>query len=96
MPADAPERADLAAEIEVAELAIQQFERFEEATAETIKINEDGTAQMTIEESGIGWIDEALTKWRSNPSLMLCKLQAASCKLQAASCKLMHINSAGY
>jgi hypothetical protein len=80
MPADAPERADLAAEIEAAELAIQQFERFEEATAETIKINEDGTAQMTIEESGIGWIDEALTKWRSNPSLMLYKLQANAYK----------------
>jgi len=80
MPADAPERADLAAEIEAAELAIQQFERFEEATAETIKINEDGTAQMTIEESGIGWIDEALTKWRSNPSLMLYKVQANAYK----------------
>jgi len=80
MPADAPERADLAAEIEAAELAIQQFERFEEATAETIKINEDGTAQMTIEESGIGWIDEALTKWRRNPSLMLYKVQANAYK----------------
>nr|WP_298897835.1 DUF3667 domain-containing protein [uncultured Altererythrobacter sp.] len=80
MPTDAPERADLAAEIEAAELGMEQFERFEEATAETIKINEDGTARMTIEESGIGWIDEALTKWRSNPSLMLYKLQANAYK----------------
>ena len=80
MPTDAPERADLAAEIEAAEIGMQQFERFEEATAETIKISEDGAARMTIEESGVDWIDEALTKWRSNPSLMLYKLQANAYK----------------
>jgi len=81
MPEGTPERADLEAEINAAELGMEQFERFEQATAaETIRINEDGTAQMTIEQSGVSWIDEALAKWRSNPSLMLYKLQANAYK----------------
>ncbi len=80
MPADAPERADLAAEIEVAERGLEEFDSFREATSETIRISEDGTARMTVEESGVGWIDEALDKWRSNPSLMLYKLQANAYK----------------
>ncbi|RGP41486.1 hypothetical protein BPTFM16_01792 [Altererythrobacter insulae] len=80
MPADSPERADLAAEIAAAEAGMQEFEQLQEVASETIQITEDGNAQMTIEESGVGWIDQALTKWRTNPSLMLYKLQANAYK----------------
>jgi len=42
-----------------------------------IPIDEDGNAQLTVEESGIDWIDNGLSKkWTDNPSLMLYKLQA--------------------
>ena len=74
MPTDSSERADLAAEIAAAESGMAEFEEFGEAASEAIRISEDGTTKMTVEESGVDWIDQALNKWRSNPSLMLYKL----------------------
>ena len=35
---------------------------------------------MTIGSSGVDWIDDALGKWRTNPGLMLYKLQANAYK----------------
>lgn len=43
-------------------------------------LNEDGTASMSVDSSGVEWIDETLQKWRDNPSLMLYKLQANAYK----------------
>lgn len=37
--------------------------------------DEDGGPTMKIEGSDVGWINEAVGKWRKNPGLMLYKLQ---------------------
>lgn len=46
----------------------------------SVPLNDDGTARMTIDRSGVDWIDEAFEKWRTNPGLMLYKLQANAYK----------------
>ena len=43
---------------------------------EVIPLNEDGSASVLSEETGIAFLDDAFGKWRDNPSLMLYKLQA--------------------
>ena len=45
-----------------------------------IPLDADGTTQMSIGTSGVQWIDEALNKWRTNPGLMLYKMQANAYK----------------
>ena len=41
----------------------------------SIPLSVDGDTKMNIGTSEIGWIEEALGKWRKNPVLMLYKLQ---------------------
>ncbi|MBV7265936.1 DUF3667 domain-containing protein [Erythrobacter ani] len=76
MPEGSAERADLAAEIQSAEEGLAQLRRLEDGPVKIIPLDDDGNARMTIEKSGIPVIDEALKKWRQNPSLMIYKLQA--------------------
>ncbi len=48
---------------------------------QTIPLDENGNARLTINATGIDWIDEGIgKKWSENPSLMLYKLQANSYK----------------
>ncbi|GMN01994.1 DUF3667 domain-containing protein [Erythrobacter sp. MTPC3] len=76
MPEGSAERADLAAEIASAENGLEQLRRFEDAPVAVVPGDEDGTAQITVKESGVSMIDTALEKWRENPSLMIYKMQA--------------------
>ena len=53
--------------------------------AQVISLDEDGSAQLTIEPSGLPYLDHFLLgtlgkKWRDNPSLMLYKMQANAYK----------------
>ncbi|MBX7492085.1 DUF3667 domain-containing protein [Qipengyuania sp. 1NDW9] len=41
----------------------------------TIPLSVDGDTKMNVGTSGVEWIDAALQKWRTNPTLMLYKLQ---------------------
>ncbi len=43
--------------------------------SQTIPLSTDGKTKMNIEPSGIPLVDAALEKWRTNPSLMLYKMQ---------------------
>lgn len=52
----------------------------DETDAQTATLNEDGFATTSNEETGVGFIDSAVQKWRDNPSLMLYKLQANAYK----------------
>ncbi|EAQ28188.1 hypothetical protein NAP1_11353 [Erythrobacter sp. NAP1] len=46
-----------------------------------IPIDSDGSARMSMGETGIDWLDEGLAKkWQENPGLMLYKLQANAYK----------------
>lgn len=45
-----------------------------------VSLAEDATARMTIGKSGVDWIDDALDKWRTNPGLMLYKMQTNAYK----------------
>lgn len=46
----------------------------------TIPLSLDGNTQMNIGTTGVEWIDDAWSKWRTNPGLMLYKLQANAYK----------------
>lgn len=50
------------------------------APAEFSITDSDSPVRMEVKESGIGWLDDALDKWRTNPSLMIYKLQANAYK----------------
>jgi hypothetical protein len=69
MPADDPGRAELEAEIAEAEEAYQAIE-----TTQSYALGKSIGASMK-EGTGIAWFDKGLEKWRSNPTLMLYKLQ---------------------
>ena len=48
---------------------------------QTIALDESGNTRMTMEETGIQFLDEGLgKKWRENPGLMIYKLQANAYK----------------
>jgi len=52
-----------------------------EQTKQVIPIDDDGNARLSINATGIDWIDDGLVrKWEENPGLMLYKLQANTYK----------------
>lgn len=70
MPENSPERAEAQAELdELLGIAggVDQVERF---------VIADGASFSVDPDTGVGWIDKGLKKWRENPGLMLYKLQA--------------------
>ena len=69
---EAPERA--AAEARVAELRTR-LDELQRGEAALVK-NAGDSASFTSPETGIGFIDKGVEKWRENPGLMLYKLQA--------------------
>lgn len=76
MPEGSPEHADLAAEIAAAENGLTELRRFEGQAQDAVPFIETSDGTLTLEETGVGWIDSFVGKWQSNPSLMLYKLQA--------------------
>ncbi len=74
-PADSPQRT--AAQRELAEVE-QRLEAV--AGTEELLVGGDGLATVSTSKTGWGWLDKGLEKWRTNPGLMLYKLQANSYK----------------
>ena len=69
MSADDPGRAELEAEIAEAEEAYQAIE-----TTQSFALG-NSIGKSMKEGTGIAWLDKGIEKWRSNPTLMLYKLQ---------------------
>ncbi|MEP5936777.1 MAG: DUF3667 domain-containing protein [Erythrobacter sp.] len=74
------QHTDLAAEIAVGEQSMAEVDQFEEQATEAISTGSVAASDFDIGKTGIGWIDQAVKKWRSNPSLMLYKMQANAYK----------------
>ena len=74
-PAGSPTRAALQSELAAVEERIA-------AVAQTGEAMESagGLASVSHRKTGLSWLDKGLDKWRSNPGLMLYKLQANSYK----------------
>lgn len=52
-----------------------------DAPAQQVELDEDGNARMSVNFTGIDWIDNGIArKWQDNPSLMIYKMQANSYK----------------
>lgn len=69
------EYADLAAEISAAELRLSELQNLEEQAKRTIPFLESSDGTIAVRKTGVGLVDSLVEKWRSNPSLMLYKLQ---------------------
>lgn len=52
----------------------------EEDGTTVVPLSIDGKTKMNIGSTGVDWIDGGLNKWRTNPGLMLYKLQANAYK----------------
>ena len=76
MPEGSSERADLAAEIKLAEQGLEGLRRFEDGPVRIVPVDDNGNTRLKLEQTGVPIIDSALEKWRKNPSLMIYKLQA--------------------
>lgn len=76
MPEGSPEHADLAAEIAAAERGLAELKELEDQAEAAIPFVDSSDGKFTFEPSGVAVIDSFVDKWRSNPSLMLYKLQA--------------------
>lgn len=75
LPGGSSEYADLAAEISAAERGLSELQHFEEQTQNIIPFSEASDGTLTIGQTGVGMLDSLIDKWRTNPSLMLYKLQ---------------------
>ncbi|TMM47174.1 DUF3667 domain-containing protein [Qipengyuania marisflavi] len=77
LPENDPQRADLSGEIAKLDTALAAIETGQDYTFTN---KDDKTVSMSIKQTGWNWLDNAVQKWRTNPSLMLYKLQANSYK----------------
>lgn len=80
MEEGSPEHNDLLAEIALAEQSMADINQLEDQATEAISTGKVDTSEFNIENTGVDWIDQAVKKWRSNPSLMLYKLQTNAYK----------------
>lgn len=60
--------------------AQQGFAKAMEEEGVAVPVDENGDASLTLNKTGVGWLDSTVAKWRENPDLMLYKLQANSYK----------------
>lgn len=75
LPDGSAEYADLAAEISAAELGLSELQNLEEQAKSTIPFLESSDETTAVRKTGVGLVDSLVKKWRSNPSLMLYKMQ---------------------
>ena len=75
LPEGSSEHTDLAAEIIAAEQGLSEFQELEEQAQRTIPFLESSDGTIAARKTGVGLVDPLVEKWRSNPSLMLYKLQ---------------------
>lgn len=73
MAADDPERAEVEQRIADTTSEIEGLRRVE-------TLDQRATSGADAKITGVGWIDQAIQKWRKNPGLMLYKLQSNSYK----------------
>ena len=72
------EHTDLAAEIALGEQGITEVVQLEKQAEDAISTGL--TSDFDVGNTGVGLIDQTVEKWRSNPSLMLYKMQANAYK----------------
>jgi hypothetical protein len=60
--------------------AQQGFAQAMEEEGVAVPVDENGDARLTLNTTGLDWLDATVEKWRENPELMLYKLQANSYK----------------
>lgn len=75
LPEGSSEYADLAAEIAAAERGLSELQDIEQQAQSTIPFLESNDGTIEARKTGVGLVDSLIEKWRSNPSLMLYKLQ---------------------
>ncbi|WP_394729071.1 DUF3667 domain-containing protein [Altererythrobacter sp. GH1-8] len=75
LPEGSSEYTDLAAEIAAAERGLSELQKLEDQAQSTIPFLENSDGTIAATKTGVGLVDSLVEKWRSNPSLMLYKLQ---------------------
>ena len=75
LPEGSSEYTDLAAEIDAAERGLSKLQTLEAQAQSTVPFLESHDGAFEDGKTGVGLIDSLVKKWRSNPSLMLYKLQ---------------------
>ncbi len=60
--------------------AQQDFAKAMKEEGVSVPVDENGDARLTLNSTGLDWLDATIENWQENPELMLYKLQANSYK----------------